>query len=672
MYVAVDLPLLPHLAMVHRPSHRLYMQIVLLHRRRLLLRSFACAACKPSNSWSPMSERATKLRRLYAGSGIPHSKLVALMDALRKEDDVHDAIDITRRQLRDSLDTLWKDIVQQEMLPLKSGAAFVWDCVSFAKLLQHAVRVSPNFRDVLRSMWEARPCTSDTPYHLVCYGDEVVPGNVLRLDNKRKVFCFYVCIREIGDALIKDEHMWFPVAILRTIIAKEVTGGFSNAMRVLLRRWFLEDKLSDRGVCLDLGLAGTRFATFYFALGNIVADGDALRAVWSCKGASGKLPCICCKNVLKDRIESPYLVHISCNDASRFDLASDADLWTKADQLHAQALVVGGTKKAFEELQMAYGFTYSPEGLLWDLDLRAHVKPAGCITFDAMHAVLSNGIAQNEAALLITCLKEVGVSFAVLRSFVSADWKFCKALGSQSVLRGCFSDAREHAFKEGGAFKAGASEMLLAFPVLLYFLHSVVAPQGLLKNQTDSFGKLGKVMRIVQRGKEGINLHAELSQAIQDHAVAFAVAYPDDEVKPKNHYIHHVPLQLSRDGLIIDAFVGERKHQSIKALATDVQNTRTFEQSVIKRAIAQQMAVLQDPACFRDGLLRAKPFPELAASEGAQCAFASTSMRWCGTNISAGDLLVLDGAVCIVEACVSVDEKLAVMSKRYASMGQAF
>ena len=222
-----------------------------------------------------MEERATKLRRLYARSGIPHAKLVPLMDALRLEDDVHDAICINRHKLNDSLNALWKEVLQQETLPLKAGTAFVWDCISFAKLLQHAVRVSPNFRDVLRGMWEANPSTSDTPYHLVCYGDEVVPGNVLRLDNKRKVFCFYVCIREIGDALIKDEHMWFPVAVLRTTIAKEVTGGFSKAMRVLLRRWFLQDKISERGVCLDLGLPGTTFATFYFVLGNLVLDGDA-------------------------------------------------------------------------------------------------------------------------------------------------------------------------------------------------------------------------------------------------------------------------------------------------------------------------------------------------------------------------------------------------------------
>jgi len=214
--------------------------------------------------------------------------------------------------------------------------------------------------------------------------------------------------------------------------------------------------------------------------------------------------------------------------------------------------------------------------------------------------------------------------------------------------------------------------MLLCFPILLYFLHSVIAPQGLLQHQTDSFGKLGRVMGVVQRGKEGVRLELELARAIQEHGEAFALAYPDTEVKPKNHYIHHVPLQLARDGLIIDAFVGERKHQSIKALASDVQNTTRFEQSVIKRAVAQQMAVLMDPMCFRYGLLRAKPYPELAASQGAHCAFVSTRMKWCGTTISAGDLLVLDGVVCSVEACVSVDEKLAVVSKRYAFMGKAF
>ena len=62
-------------------------------------------------------------------------------------------------------------------------------------------------------------------------------------------------------------------------------------MRAILRRIFLVDRVREDGILLDIAGPGFRFVRFHVALGNIIADGDALRSSWSCKGASGKLPC---------------------------------------------------------------------------------------------------------------------------------------------------------------------------------------------------------------------------------------------------------------------------------------------------------------------------------------------------------------------------------------------
>ena len=177
-----------------------------------------------------------------------------------------------------------------------------------------------------------------------------------------------VTMCEFGPNLVKDESCWFPLAVLRTSIAKGVDGGMSHAFKVMLSRMFLSDKISSDGVIVDLAVPGSRHATMYLGLGNLVADGDALRAIWSSKGAAGKLPCIFCKNVVNEKFESPYLVHISCTDSSKFDRATDHDIWHKADDLHA--FHGHGTKKLFEETQMVYGLTYSPNGLLWNRALR--------------------------------------------------------------------------------------------------------------------------------------------------------------------------------------------------------------------------------------------------------------------------------------------------------------
>ena len=51
--------------------------------------------------------------------------------------------------------------------------------------------------------------------HLAVYADDAVPGNVLRLDNKRKVFCVYVTSKELGPDLVNHADMWLPLAVIR-------------------------------------------------------------------------------------------------------------------------------------------------------------------------------------------------------------------------------------------------------------------------------------------------------------------------------------------------------------------------------------------------------------------------------------------------------------------------
>jgi hypothetical protein len=311
------------------------------------------------------------VRRLYGSCGISHNKIIKLLKKLRDEDDVHDAIAITTHSLRYSLEVVHREVCITETLILESGFGFDWTCVSLTKLLKFAVRESVGFQTILRSLWDTQPCTADSPYSLVIYGDEIVPGNVLRPDNRRKAFCIYVTIKELGHQRLKDASCWLPLAVLRTVVTKDVAGGIPAAFRVMLRRLFLVEKIGSDGICIDLAVPGTGYVNLYLRLGNIVADGDALRGIWSAKGSSGKLPCILCKNVVNDQVLSPYLVDLSCCDPARFDLITDEQIWQKVDALHAQHGV--GTKKSFAETEIVYGMTYCPEGLLWDLPLRSWV-----------------------------------------------------------------------------------------------------------------------------------------------------------------------------------------------------------------------------------------------------------------------------------------------------------
>ena len=74
-----------------------------------------------------------------------------------------------------------------------------------------------------------------------------------------------------------------------------------------------------------------------------------------------------------------------------------------------------------EKVQRVLGITWNPAGLLWSLPLREHVLPASVNTYDTMHAVLSNGIEQNETGVLLDACRQAGIPFSRLQEFASAD-----------------------------------------------------------------------------------------------------------------------------------------------------------------------------------------------------------------------------------------------------------
>jgi hypothetical protein len=126
-----------------------------------------------------------------------------------------------------------------------------------------------------------------------------------------------------------------------------------------------------------------------------------------------------------------------------------------------------------------------------------------------------------------------------------------------------------------------------------------------------------------------------------------------------------VPGQIDRDGLILDAFVGERKHQLIKAEAQAIKNTHTFEKSVLVRVIANQIAELSDPNHFRDRLINGKPVEDSVDS------FAR-SLVFTGTKLSRGDCIFVGGQMCIARAFVESDGVFFVATERWVHQAQAF
>ena len=594
--------------------------------------------------------------------GVNHSAVVAMMAKVRQRPSIAEEV-THRHQLSRALEPVAAAVCTTTQLCV-DGEDFPLLHASPQKLMTLFLQECQGFRAMLSQRHEATPSSYDAPWHVIMYSDEVTIGNPLATDQDRKVHAFYMSFRELGLAVLSREDAWLPILIVRGSMVKGIVGGLSSVMRIPLRQCFLGDEsFSMVGIMLEL-----REPTIIFAeLGNIVGDGDALRAIWGCKGASGLLPCFSCKNVtlkghpIVARDASHYLVDITCSEFARFDLCTNEEHWDKADNLTAQKHVLNNTR--FKKLEKSYGLNHCTEGLLQDEALRPHVKPATVHTEDGMHTFLSSGLCQLEIGLFLTAAKQNirtdGKAWPVyqqLEIFCGADWKFPKWYPKKApAISSLFNAAREKA--GGESFNATASEILAVMPLLECFTHKFIAPTGRLDKECASFHSLCCCVKMLQEAKRtGNNVDPqELQHEIALHQRLFVEAYGVDEVIPKHHRAFHLPGQLLRDKQLIDCFVHERKHKIIKGQAGSITNTKSYERTTLLRVIVQQMVNM--PTTFANSILgRVEPFPEL----GLGAANISCELRFEGLHIFEGDLLVVDDSVVIVIGCLEVSGNLCI------------
>ena len=120
--------------------------------------------------------------------------------------------------------------------------------------------------------------------------------------------------------------------ILRHATERDILGGYSNVTRILLRR-FLDGlpNFAD-GVAVNAEAPRlVRVKAFY-----TLFDGDAMRMLWTPKGASGLKPCMHGRNCFSKPSgmqTDEYSVTICCQDWARFESSSDADVWAQYDFL---------------------------------------------------------------------------------------------------------------------------------------------------------------------------------------------------------------------------------------------------------------------------------------------------------------------------------------------------
>ena len=97
------------------------------------------------------------------------------------------------------------------------------------------------FKEILQGVYAQHRGLPTDPWHLIIAEDELVPGAVLRLDNKKKMLAHYCSFSEFPARARKHTSAWLPLGFIRSSIMKTCSGGTSGVERHLLRHLFVGD-----------------------------------------------------------------------------------------------------------------------------------------------------------------------------------------------------------------------------------------------------------------------------------------------------------------------------------------------------------------------------------------------------------------------------------------------
>ena len=306
---------------------------------------------------------------------------------------------VNRDSVRRTYKAEFRKYGTQLALPMADGSDdYSWSIARMDLIIPYFARLASFFKSALEQALH----TSGRDLTIIAYLDEYTAGNPLACDTRRKAWGCYVGILECGREYLCHEAAWVPVGVLRTAVSNKVLGGVSQCVARLLRSWFCGEspRIQDHGIALELN---NKPELIRLRFGRLLADGDALRGILNWKGAGGIKSCVMCWNCFKKDHElcddDLDLYDITHCDISSFNLNTNEDFWENTDRLAREVDVLG--VGAFENLEISTGLNYSPDGLLADIELREHFKPADSIRYDPMHCLIANGIANIEICFFL-------------------------------------------------------------------------------------------------------------------------------------------------------------------------------------------------------------------------------------------------------------------------------
>jgi len=303
---------------------------------------------------------------------------------------------------------------------------------------------------------------------------------------------------------------------------------------------------------------------------------------------------------------------------------------------------------------------------LADVELRAHVDPVQVMTYDWVHNTLQEGTLSTEVQLLLTACEPHGVSRREFQEALQdAAWEFPSQTRTKSKqLHRVFDPYRESAASD--RLKCSASELLGLYGLLRYLVAEKVPRVPDLLPKLASFAAACDTLDVLLAAKKGATSIADAARSLpgvmQRHMAAHIEAYGDGGIRPKHHWNLDVGDQLARDGVVLDAFVIERTHLKIKAVADSVENTSRFERSVLA-------GVLNNT--WRESATGSWSHALLGSpKQVAPNTCLSARMRVYGLTLSVNDVVWVGEKCGSVRLCVLADAILYVLVEMYTAVGE--
>ena len=507
--------------------------------------------------------------------------------------------------------------------------------INMFSLMQGLFEQDGAFTALVKTSLHKFPSTHSTPWSLIYYCDEVVPGNPLSADTSRKVQTAYLSFKEFGPIALSKEEAWLVALIARSSQIMEMEAGMSQATAVVLNYIFHHPACSPDvgGLMLKDGSGNT--VKLWFKLGIMLQDGAAHKVVWGLRGDAASKFCVFCQNLLtkKSNIVDESNEHILVAESwnlAKIKQATNADVIDTAKRLQEKSVELSAQE--FVLWQQAVGMTYNQYSLLNTQPLQHLLEPISQFLHDWMHCFLVSGIFCTVMHLVMSALEGAFATdvYQVIANILS---KWHLPAVRHDNLGKLFEPKRKKANKLANTFKCTASEALGLCPIFAYFLQTFVISKGLCEHECTAYLALADIVEMLQLVPLGIITPTLLGTTIQSFIDLCIKAEWQPYMHTKFHWCLHFQQHLSKHNMLPSCFVQERKHKVIKrclamslheafsfvtlftldsvmfvsfncdhspGYASSIQNLRTYELSVTSEIICHDMECLKDPTLFSE------------------------------------------------------------------------